>query len=338
MMTSKTDILRRIQEIGRQRVVSIEEVTEAYQAGLMQGAGGEGGRDAGLSKVFSYIGGAVAFLGISVLIWQRWEMMGDAAKILATLGSAVAAYVTGVLLSQDRRYEGASKAFYFLSALVSPLGLHVAFDVAGFDIGTTQLQTIISAILFLAYLIPYTLHHRVLSTFFSILFGTALFFSVTSHVVGGHPGIGWEFSAYRVLVVGLAYTLMGYSFAKTDRRSLTGPLYGWGAFLFLGAALALGDWKPDQNVAWEMVFPILTFGTLFAGIHFRSRAFLTFGSLYLMAFLSKITAEYFVDSLGWPLVLVLMGLGLIAVGYLYANLRRRYLETGSSAEDRGPAS
>jgi hypothetical protein len=76
---------------------------------------------------------------------------------------------------------------------------------------------------------------------------------------------------------------------------------------------------------WELVFPGLVFGVMFLSVYLRSKAFLTFGSLYLVAYIFKITGEYFAESMGWPLVLVLTGLGLIAIGYLHFSLKRKYL-------------
>jgi hypothetical protein len=123
----------------------------------------------------------------------------------------------------------------------------------------------------------------------------------------------------------LVYALLGYALTQTPHRALIGALYGFGMLLFLGAALALGAWKPDQNVWWELAFPGLVFGVMFLSVYLKSKAFLTFGSLYLMVYILKITAEYFADSLGWPLALVLTGLGLIAIGYLYFKLKKKYL-------------
>ena len=152
-----------------------------------------------------------------------------------------------------------------------------------------------------------------------------MFFSFTSLLVGSNPHFDWEFSAYRVLCTGLVYALLGYYFTQTPQRALTGALYGFGVLFFLGAALALGDWKPNQNAFWELIFPGLVFGVMFLSVYLKSRAFLTFGSIYLMVYILKITAEYFADSLGWPLALVLTGLGLIAIGYLHFNLKKKYL-------------
>ena len=219
----------------------------------------------------------------------------------------------------------ASRAFYFLSALVMPLGLHVTFHIAGFDTGSVSVQSVVSGILLTTFLLSYLVNRKTVFIIFNIIFGTWLFFSFTSSMVGSNPNYDWQFSAYRVLGVGLAYALLGYYFTETPHRALTGALYGLGVFCFLGAALALGDWKPHQNAFWELVFPGLVFGAMFLSVYLKSKAFLTFGSLYLMGYILKITSEYFAQSLGWPLALVLTGLGLIAIGYLHFNLKKKYL-------------
>jgi hypothetical protein len=118
---------------------------------------------------------------------------------------------------------------------------------------------------------------------------------------------------------------LAFAFADTPRRALSDLLYSFGSLAFLGAALSLGGWKPSQNAFWELVFPGLVFVVLYASVHLKSRPLLAVGSLFLASYLVKITNEYFKDSLGWPLALVISGLALMGVGYLTLRLKRRYL-------------
>jgi len=322
----KKELLKHIQSLASQQAITKDEVNSAFDAGIHHGdVAEEASHQAGISHILYYIGGAVVFLGISVLIWQHWKALSGATKVLSTLGSGIAAYVAAVFLSREERFEVASRAFYFISALVMPLGLHVTFYVSGLETGSPGVQSIVSGILLATFLLSYFVNRKTVFALFNIIFGTWLFFSFTSFLISGRPGFGWEFSAYRVLCTGLAFALLGYYFTKTPHRALTGALYGFGVFCFLGAALALGDWKPHQNWFWELIFPGLIFGVMFLSVYLKSKAFLTFGSLYLIAYIFKITGEYFAESLGWPLVLVLTGLGLIAIGYLHFNLKRKYL-------------
>ncbi len=325
VIMDKEELLKNIQFLASQKVVTKDELISAFDAGINSDMPEEISHQASISHLLYYIGGAVVSLGISVLIWQHWASLNNTTKIMSTLGSGIAAYIAAVLLSQEERFEIISGAFYFISALVMPVGLNVTFHVAGVNIDSYGVQSIIPGILLVTFLLSYFSNRKTVFMLFNISFGTWLFFSFTSFIVGSRPVFGWEFSAYRVLCTGLVYALFGYYFTSTVHRALTGALYGFGVFCFLGAALALGDWKPHQNWFWELIFPGLVFAVMFLSVYLKSKAFLTFGSIYLIAYIFKITGEYFAESLGWPLVLVLTGLGLISIGYLHFNLKRKYL-------------
>ena len=321
----KEELLRHVRHLAAQQLVTRDEVTTAFDAGVGGDMDIEATPQAGITRILYYVGGAVVFLGISVLVHQHWSALNNATKIVSTLGSGVAAYIAATLLMRDERLDAVATALYFLSALVTPLGLHVTFYVAGFDMGSHAVQSVVSGILLVTFLLAYFLYRKTVFTLFNIIFGTWLFFSITNLLIGSNPYFGWQFFAYRVLCTGLVYALLGYYVTQTAHRALTGVLYCFGVLLFLGAAMALGDWKPHQNWFWELSFPGWVFGVMFLSVYVKSKAFLTFGSLYLMAYILKITSEYFTQSLGWPLALVLTGFGLIASGYLYFNLKQKYL-------------
>jgi hypothetical protein len=279
-----------------------------------------------LSAVLYYIGGGIVFLGMVFLIAQKWGQFETGMKIFVTLGSGIAAFVVGVLFSNQQRLGAAGPAFFLISALLLPTGLFVTYDEAGIDVEILTAQIQIAGVLFAAYLGAYSvIRNNVLLTF-ALIFGTWLFFATTNYMVRGAPMIDdWEFINYRILFAGLAYMLLGYSFVGTDREVLTGWLYAFGVVGFLGAGFALGEWKPSQSVFWETIYPGLVFGIIFLSTHIKSRIFLIFGSLALGAYLTKITAEYFADSLGWAFSLVLVGFLLMGVAYLAVRVNRHYV-------------
>ncbi len=187
-------------------------------------------------------------------------------------------------------------------------------------------QSLISDILFGTFLLSFIVFRKNIFTIFSIIFGTWLFFALTSFLIGSKPHFnGLKFFEYRDLLTRLVYIFLGYSFSKNERHPLTGPLYGFGILGFLGAALALGGWKPNQNVFWELIYPDLVLGVIFSSVHIKSKAFLTFGFIYLMVYILKIIVEYFTDSLGRPLALIIAGLALIVTGYFSFYLNREYI-------------
>jgi hypothetical protein len=279
-----------------------------------------------LSTILYYIGGGVVFLGMIFLIAQEWSHFGTAMKIFVTLGSGIAAFIMGVLFSGQERLGAAGPAFFLVAALLLPLGLLVTYDEAGIDVDRLTAQIQIGGILFAAYLGAYAVLRKNVLLAFSFIFGTWLFFALTDYMVSGPPMIDdWSFINYRVLFTGLAFMLLGYSFVGSEREPLTGWLYAFGVLGFLGAGFALGEWKPNQNAFWEAVYPGLVFGIILISTYIKSRIFLILGSIALGAFLTKITAEYFSDSLGWAFSLVLLGFFLMGIAYLAVRVNRRHI-------------
>jgi len=252
-MATKEEVLQYIKTLAEQKIVTKDEIDLAYDSGSGIKTDMVLTKKLGIAEILYYIGGAVVFLGIAILLVQNWSTLGFGTKVLATLGAGVAAYFVGVLFSRDERTETAGSAFYLISALVIPMGLYVVFDNAGFDASSYGSQSLISGILFGMYMLSYVVFRKNVFTLFSILFGTWLFFSLTSFMVGGGPYFDdWKFYEYRVLVAGITYMLIGYAFSKNERASLSNFLYGFGILGFLGSALALGGWEPNQNVFWEL--------------------------------------------------------------------------------------
>lgn len=323
-MTTKEEALQYIKNLVEQKIITKEDLNMVYEEGSNAVTSS---KKLSIANILYYIGGAIVFLGISILIFQNWSLLGFGTKVLATFGAGIAAYLIGLLFGRDERTEAASVAFYLIFALVTPIGLYVIFNNAGYDIGSTGLQSIISGILFLACLLSYSVLRKNIFALFSIIFGTWLFFSFSSFIVGSSPYLeDLKFNEYRILIAGLSYILLGRAFSKNQLVSLTGFLYGFGILAFLGAALALGGWKPEQNVFWELFFPVLVFGALFISVYIKSNSFLTWGTIFLMAYILKITAEYFSSGLGWPLALVIAGLAMIGVGYMSVSLRKKYFK------------
>lgn len=327
-MATKEEILQYIKTLAEQKIITKDELDLAYDSGNGIKTDIILTKRLGISEILYYIGGAIVFLGIAILLAQNWSTLGFGTKVLATLGAGVAAYFVGVLFSRDEQMETAGSAFYLISALIIPMGLYVVFDNAGFDASSYGSQSLISGILFGMYLLSYLVFRKNVFTLFSILFGTWLFFSLTSFMIGsGAYFNNGKFYEYRVLAAGITYILLGYAFSKNERAPLSNFLYGFGIFGFLGAALSLGGWEPNQNVFWELIYPGLIFGTLFLSVHIKSKSFLTWGTLFLMAYILKITSEYFSNGLGWPLALVIAGLSMIGVGYMSISLKKKYLAT-----------
>lgn len=325
----KTELLNQIKQLASEKKVTLNELEHAYYEGTGAQKPQKFAYKVKISEILYYIGGAIVFLGIGILVFQNWGMLTTLTRIIITLGSGFVAYFVAVMLINEEKYMKLSYAFFFISALVIPIGLHVVFDSAGLSVTQSSTQSMISAILLFTYLLSYYIFRKNMFLVFGIFFGTWLFFALTQTIAGGtfHTQTFFE---YRFLMTGVVYCLLGYSFLKSKKEILTGPLYAFGALFTLGAALSLGGWGGlGHNILWEILYVPLTFTFIFLSVHLKSKSFLSLGALFLIFFILKMTAEYFTSSLGWPIALVFAGFMVIAVGYTSVYINRRYLKRES---------
>ncbi len=279
-----------------------------------------------LSEIMYYLGGAIVFLGISVLAYQNWDSFSSSLRILVTLGSSIACFITASLLNRYEGFKKLSQAFFLISGMLAPLGLNVAFKESEIDINSDTIQLLIYLILTFIFFGSLWLFRQTILLFFGIVFATGFFHFIINLLVGQNLQASdytkiWE---YRIFVGGLAWMILGYYFRQTSYKAITGALYALGVLAFLGSAMALGGWQPEQNAFWELIYPLLVFGVIFLSVYVKSKIFLIFGSLFLIGYILKLTGEYFSSGLGWPLALVLAGLVIMGVGYYAFRLNKKY--------------
>ncbi|HBG60585.1 MAG: hypothetical protein A2Y03_00745 [Omnitrophica WOR_2 bacterium GWF2_38_59] len=322
---NKENILKSVETLVKEGQLTKEELLGVYDRSISTDKQETLNKQSRISNILYYIGGGIVFLGVCIFIGTNWSELNDLTKIIATLGTSVMMYYSGVLLTRYKNLERICDAFYFLAALVAPLGIFVTMDIAGIDTGTAGCHTVIAAILLVVNLVSYNIDKRNVFFVFSVIFGSWLFFSLTIFMIGGRPFSDWNFVKYRWLVAGLSHMILGYALRDTDKKGLTRYLYGFGVVEFLTAALCLGGYTPNQNVFWELIFPGLTFGIIFLSVYLRSRSFLIFGTLYLMFYLFKITGEYFTSGFGWAFSLIIVGFALMGIGYFAFYLNKKYI-------------
>ena len=318
---NKSELLKSVTKLAKTGKIKKDELINAFN----KGGGGESHFQ--MSNILYYIGAAIVFMGIVILVGQNWELLNNFTKILVTLGSSVAAFIAAVLIGQKVKLKSISLSFFLISMLIMPVGFGVVFDIYHYDIDDLFVQTLISTISLIIAIISLSVLKNNIFLIFTIIFGTWFFFAFTDFLFEDSLVIDDEnFWNYRMLTLGLSYLFVGYSLMKDKKNVLSNFLFAFGNLFFLGAALFLGGWEPDQNILWEIIFPGLAFGTIFLSTYLKRLVFLIIGSGALIIYIFKITSEYFTDSLGWPLSLVIIGLSLIAIGYLFVHLNKKYIK------------
>jgi len=325
----KNEVLAAISELTQSEQITKEELLNAYVSAKGISANGATGMEViqeqedakhfNVSDILYYIGGAIVFIGIAVLIGGSWDKLSDLAKVLVTLGLGLLFYIIGVILSNVNKFCGVSTAFFLTSALAMPVGLFVLLNVFNIETFTAQSNMMVSLTLLLIFLASHFAFRKTVLTVFSIIFGTWLFMSATNMLFNAGD-LEWKYYVYRVMAVGLSYIALGYAFSQSKQlKVLRGWMYSFGSLLFLGAAIAL------PGAVWEIIYPGLIFGIIMLSIKMKAKAFLVWGSLFLMGYILKITTEHFSSGLGWPVSLMIAGLCLVGIGYYAFYINKKYL-------------
>lgn len=281
------------------------------------------------SEIFYFIGGFIVFLGLAILVFQNWRFLDVSIRLLATLGAAFAFYLSALLFY----YYGESTrkvalAFFLMSTLMLPIGLGVYFYQYHFDILSYN---------FIAPLICFALFfgtfYFVREEFFlalGVIFGTWLFFGGTNYLIAGNPVISKsDFYTYRALFSGLSYVFLGYYVSRL-RGSLSGNMYFFGILAILASVMSLMWTGHGANVLLELIYPLILAGTFVLSVFLRSQSFLFWGVIFLMGYILRITSEYFANTIGWPIALVIVGLLFILIAYLAINFNKKYLKRTDS--------
>ncbi len=318
----KQQLLEELRQAAAQNQISKEEVLAQF-GNLVPAAEV---KHLSISEVLYYIGGGIVFLGICILAYQNWDSFSSFLRVFITLGSAVACFIVGALLYRYENLRKISQAFFLISGLLAPLGVSVAFKEGGFDLNSDGIQLAIYTIIAAVFFSALWFYRQTILLFFAIVFTVGVFHFIINLIIGQNLLMEnyskvWE---YKILAEGLAWLLLGYYFLQTQFKALSGVMYGFGCVAFLGAAMALGGWDPNQNVFWELIYPLLVFGIIFCGVYVKSKSFLVFGTIFLIGYILKLTGEYFTSGLGWPAALVLAGLAIMGIGFYAVRLNKKY--------------
>ena len=120
------------------------------------------------------------------------------------------------------------------------------------------------------------------------------------------------------LIIGVCLVITAYGLHKAG----TYPrLIGLG-YLIGSAMLYAGLFDLVQNTPIELLYLAVTASILYACVVLQSRALLLTTVLAMLSFIGYFSAKHFVDSLGWPVTLVLTGIVFLGVGMIAIRVKR----------------
>jgi hypothetical protein len=252
------------------------------------------------------LGGLILLTGVLFLIAQVWEEIGSFGRVALTLGLGFVSVVAAVLAEMGKKHGGdllPSILFGIGGVQVTP-GVFIFLDELGSDVDSLWVPTAVFAMLAAMYaLLRYTFTSVVL-TFFTIAHATAFLYACTAASTEGLTDTNTIFELLTILIGG-AYLMLARAVIHTQDSMLVRPLVGFGTLGVLGALFAL----MTEYAALEIVYPFAVLGMYYLGIMWERRTMLILGSLFFIGYISYITAQYFADSIGWPLALIFLGAG-----------------------------
>jgi hypothetical protein len=211
----------------------------------------------------------------------------------------------GALFGKYRRTVLAFTSLFFVYGF-----MHVGLDLLGLEMA--YIAIVLGASLFLVGAALEKTAHRVLSEI-ALLFGvcwlnSGLFDRIAMFTSGNWAG----------LIIGISVMLTAYGLHKSERYPRLIAL-GY----FVGSLMAYaGLFDLVQGTAVELIYLAVTASVLYGCVVLESRALLLTTVIAMLGFIGYYSTEYFTNSLGWPVTLVLMGVAFLGVGAIALKVKR----------------
>lgn len=251
-----------------------------------------------LASVFMMTSGWYVFLDEFVPAIDTWR-----GATLFVFG--VMAIHQAVLFARYRRTVLAFTTLFFVYGF-----MQVGLDMLGLDIA--YIAIILGASVFLLGTALEKTPHRVLAEP-ALLIGVCWLNSGLYDRIATLTSGNWA-----SLIIGLSVMLTAYGFHRSERYPRLIALGYFGGSIMAYAGL----FDLVQNTPFELIFLAVTAAMLYACVVLESRALLLTTVIAMLGFIGYYSAEYFADSLGWPITLVLMGVAFLGVGTLALKVKR----------------
>jgi len=276
-------------------------------------------------NTFYAIGAIITLGGVVVLIGQNWTEIGFIGRISVTLGISLMTYIGGFLLNKPSQ-KAISQVMFIISSALAPLASYVLLNEA--NINFEWPFTFYTALAMFG-LFGYALwasKNNVL-VLITIGFASWSYYSVILKFFETDNG-SYDVLKWATMLLGFSYILIAHGYEsmsasigtsdEKEKKVVRGVLIGFGTLAVLGSGIFVGGF-------FDLIFIAFIFAAFYGSVYLKSPSMLTFGALFLMAHIVKLTSEYFVDSVGWPVALIIIGFLIIGVGYMTYNLNKKYI-------------
>lgn len=310
-MSDKQDALQDIADIAKRHNLTVNDIMLALSMPKAEKMAARSGNI--LMRLFGYLGGIFVFAGLCIFGGMIWDDIGPTSRIIMTLGVGFCCFIMGVSCVKDARFEKAATPLFLVAVLLQPGGLFVLLDT--FSRGGDPLYGIIfvATFMFLQQALTFAALQRTVLAFTSFVYGTGLFVALCQLLA--IPTTLTE------LILSASVLCLAYAMQQTKHASLSGFFYFCASSLLLFVSYDLLRHKP-----YEILFLGICCGLIFVSTVVRSRALLVNGTLAMFAYISYFSARHFENTLGWPLLMILLGFMLIGAGVLAVRINNKFIK------------
>jgi hypothetical protein len=308
-MTTRDEALKKIVELATTHKITVREFSNAMNTSEDQRSS-----YGAIRRMFAYLSGISIFSGICAYINMFWHAMNSYERVIITLGSGIVLYVIAIVFTKDQRYSRAAAPLFQMAAVLQPTGLFVAlsewwtpmpndnwsaflvFGVMALQQGLTFKQIRISTLLF-----------------FTIAFGS-LTFAAAFDIIGLKYNINAS-------IIGLSLISLLYGINKVRPTSMTAFWYLIGSMLFLANMFDI-----LQDTPFEVLYLGITCFMVYISVISHSRTLMTVSVGAMLSYIAYFTIQNFVDSIGWPITLILLGLLFSGISAEAWKIKAKYIK------------
>ncbi len=272
-----------------------------------------------LTRVFSFLGGIFILFGLATYTAIAWPSLNAFSRILITLGVGLICFILAVVSAVQNRQAVNVTALVILSALLQSMGLIVAaLEILPGGGNPSLLGMSVFGILALQYGAVFFKLKRSSFLFFTTYFAVVTFVCIADLIHIQHNLI--EF------ICGTSLIALSYGIHRTPYNSICGFGYFIGSIVLLWMSFDL-----MRGSSVEIAYIAIACFMIYLSTIVHSRAMLAISTIAMFAYLSYFTHEHFLNSMGWPLFLILMGFIFLGLSTLTIKINT-YISTSSPNE------
>lgn len=268
-----------------------------------------------IKQFLSYLGVLLVLCGFGIMIPLEWQSMGVGLRLISTLGVGFTTLFMFIFSLYARPNSKLNTPLYIMAALFLTMGFFAAiYQWRVFVPNDYKINVVVYGIMFIQQLLLFSVLRKkapAVIVFFIFFFAEMTVLNFLSQM-----GINKDY----------IFLLMGFSLLcisvvlKNTRYEILSPLGNiMGSGFLLWSLFVVLD---DKKVSY--FYFLVSAAMLYYSVLIKSRGILILGILSFVLFMGYYTEKYFINSLGWPVVLIIIGILLIASSYIFVKINKRF--------------